>query len=79
LYQRSIFDAAPYSILDEITYANENGFLDAFILTARPGSFVEVRREWMAANPDGRADYVAWFRHTFERDPPGLGSRSGGR
>ncbi|MXX56467.1 MAG: hypothetical protein F4106_12350 [Gemmatimonadetes bacterium] len=71
LYQRSIFDARPYSILDEITYASENGFLDEFILTARPGSFVEARRDWLAENPDGNAAYVEWFQRTFERDPPG--------
>ena len=71
LYQRSIFDARPYSILDEITYASENGFLDEFILTARPGSFVEARRDWLAENPDGNAVYVEWFQRTFERDPPG--------
>ncbi len=71
LYQRSIFDARPYGVLDEITYAHENGFLDAFILTARPDAFVEARRTWMAANPDAGTAYVEWFRRTFERDPPG--------
>ena len=71
LYQRSIFDARPYSILDEITYASENGFLDEFILTARPASFVEARRDWLAENPEGNAAYVEWFQRTFERDPPG--------
>ena len=71
LHQRSIFDARPYGILDEIVYANENGFLDAFVLTARPDAFVEARRAWQAENPDGREAYLAWFRKTFERDPPG--------
>ena len=78
LYQRSIFDARPYSILDEIAYASENGFLDEFILTARPGSFVEARREWQAANPEGNAAYVEWFQRTFERDPPGWSGGSPG-
>lgn len=71
LYQRSIFDARPYSILDEITYASENGFLEEFILTARPDAFVEARKEWRDENPDGNAAYLDWFRRTFERDPPG--------
>ena len=74
LYQRSIFDARPYSILDEITYASENGYLDAFILTARPDAFVEARKRWQEENPDGTAEYVDWFRRTFERDPPGYSS-----
>ncbi len=71
LYQRSIFDAQPYGVLDEITYANENGYLDSFILTSRPDAFVEARRAWMTENPDDGNAYVDWFRRTFERDPPG--------
>ncbi len=74
LYQRAIFDARPYSILDEITYASENGFLEEFVLTARPGAFVEARKQWQDENPDGNAAYVDWFRRTFERDPPGYSS-----
>lgn len=76
LYQRSIFDARPYGILDEITYASENDFLDEFILTARPDAFVEARKVWQSENPDGNAAYVDWFRRTFERDPPGFSGGS---
>ena len=72
LYQRAIFDVRPNEILDELIYAKEYEFLDAFILTARPNEFVEARRAWLAENPDGRDAYVTWFRKTFERDPPGL-------
>ena len=72
LYQRSIFDASPYGILDELTFAKENGFLEEFILIARPDAFVEARREWLAETPEGRDAYVAWFQNAFERDPPGL-------
>ena len=71
LYQRSIFDARPYGILDEITYANEHGFLDELLLTARAGEFVAARKEWRDATPDGSDAFVDWFRRTFERDPPG--------
>ena len=76
LHQRSVFDARPNAILDEIVYAKENSWLDAFILTARPDLFVEERREWHAQEPDAREAYAAWFRHTFEREPPGM--RGGG-
>lgn len=72
LYQRSIFDASPYGILDELTFAKENGFLEEFILIARPDAFVEARRDWLAETPEGRDAYVAWFQNAFERDPPGL-------
>lgn len=72
IYQRSIHDVRPNGILDELIYATEKGFLDAFILTARPDQFVEARRTWQAENPAGRGTYVAWFRSAFQRDPPGL-------
>lgn len=80
LYQRSILDAPPYGLLDELTYAKENGYLDEFILTARPDAFVEARREYFADNPDRASKYLDWFRSAFERDPPGLrGSSQQGR
>ncbi len=79
LYQRSIFDAPPNGILDELMYSNENGYLDAFILTARPNAFVEARRDWLAADPDAQEAYVAWFRRAFERDPPGARGGTGSR
>lgn len=72
LYQRSVFDARPYGLLDELIYAKENGYLDAFILTARPDDFVEARREWLEESPGATDEYVAWFRETFQRPPPGL-------
>ena len=72
LYQRSVFDARPYGLLDELIYAKDGGYLDAFILTARPDDFVEARRSWLEENPDGTDEYVAWFVETFQRQPPGL-------
>ena len=71
LYQRSILDAPPYGLLDELTYAKENGFLDEFVLTARPDAFVEARKEYFAQRPERADAYQEWFRRTFERDPPG--------
>lgn len=72
LYQRSVYDARPYDLLEELIYAKENDYLDAYILTARPNEFVDARRTWMEENPDTRDAFIAWFRKTFERDPPGL-------
>ena len=72
LYQRSLFDARPYGLLDELIYAKEEGYLDAFILTARPDDFVEARRAWLDENPGQADEYVAWFQNTFQRQPPGL-------
>ncbi len=77
LYQRSIFDAQPYGLLDELAYAKANDYLDAYVLVSRPDAFVEARRAWLADKPDDRDAYVAWFRRTFERDPPGLRGGAG--
>ena len=72
LYGRTIFDLAPYAPLDELIFANENGYLDAFILTARADEFRAERRTWLDENPNATQEYRAWFREIFERDPKGL-------
>ena len=79
LYLRSIHDARPYDLLEELIYSNENGYLDAYILVARPDEFVDARRAWLAEDPDARDTFIAWFRKTFERDPPGARGSSGER
>lgn len=72
LYERSIYDKRAYDLLEELIYSKENGHLGAYILTARPDAFVEARRAWLEEDPSARDAYIAWFRKTFERDPPGL-------
>ena len=72
IYNRAIVGVFPYGILDELAYAQDRGRLDAYLLTARPGAFVEARRAWLAEDPGGPDEYLEWFRKTFERDPPGL-------
>lgn len=71
LYGRSVFDMTPYGPLDELLYSTEYGYLDAFILTARPDEFERERREWLEANPGRPGEYRQWFIETFEREPPG--------
>lgn len=85
LYGRSVWDAPPHDVLDEIMYARENGFLPAMIFTARPEAYPDARRAWLQENPGGIEEYRQWFVETFEREPPGLGEeeaperfRSGG-
>ena len=72
LYGRSVFDMTPYGPLDELLYSTEYGYLDAFILTARPDEFEGERKAWLEANPRGEDEYRRWFVNTFEREPPGL-------
>lgn len=73
LYGRAVWDTAPFRLLDELIYAREHGYLDAFLLTLRSEEFPQAREEWLAANPEGVAEYAAWFQETFGRAPPGSG------
>lgn len=72
LLGRSTFDTQPYAPLDELIYANENGYLDAFIFTARPDEFGEARARWAREKPGEAEAYRTWFMETFNREPPGL-------
>lgn len=70
LYTRSIFDAAPHEPLDQILYAREHGFLEAFILTARKDDFAAEWEAWATGNTEESERYRAWFQETFGEDPP---------
>ncbi|MCA9737421.1 MAG: hypothetical protein R3E98_13640 [Gemmatimonadota bacterium] len=79
LYGRSVFETTPYAALDELIYASENGYLDAFLFTDRPDEFPEARNAWIAEHPNGLEEYRTWFEDTFDRPPPGLrGEETGG-
>jgi len=71
---RTVFDTAPFSPLDELVYAMDGGFLDAFMFTARPGEFAASRTEWVRATPGEIERYRDWFVDTFNREPPGIRS-----
>ena len=69
---RTVYNTTPYGPLDELAFAKENGFLDPFIFTARPGEFATTRADWVRANPGKMEEYRQWFLDTFSREPPGL-------
>jgi hypothetical protein len=69
---RTVFSTPPYGPLDELMYAAEAGYLDAFIFTARPNEFAEARAAWARENPQRAEEYRSWFLQTFNREPPGL-------
>ena len=71
-YGRSVFGWPPYSPLDELLYSNENGYLDAYLLTARPEEFAMERDAWLDESAGALEDYRTWFRGAFETNPPGL-------
>jgi hypothetical protein len=72
LYGRALFDAVAYEPLEELLYSNENGYLDAFILTARGDDFGEERQRWLQEDPEALEQYRQWFVDTFSQEPPGL-------
>ena len=75
LLGRTVFGTQPYGPLDEMIYAKENGYLDAFVFTARPEEFAEARAEWARGKPGEAEAYRQWFVQTFNREPPGLRPR----
>lgn len=77
LFGRSAFDATPYEPLEEIMYSKENGYLDAFLLTARGEDFPEARQAWLQEDPQALERYRQWFVETFEEEPPGLREEGG--
>ena len=72
LYGRAAYDIPPYAPLDELLFSKENGYLDAFIFSARPEEFEEERSTWRQENPGRQEEYRRWFLETFEIEPPGL-------
>jgi len=72
LLGRTVYDTQPYGPLDELIYVQDRGYLDEFILTARPEEFPDVREAYENERPDRFEEFEAWFRETFGRPPPGL-------
>lgn len=72
LLGRASYQAVAYDPLEELLYSNEEGYLDAFILTARGEEFGQERQAWLKEDPEGLERYRRWFVETFEREPPGL-------
>jgi len=72
LFGRSAYDISSYGPLDELMYAKENGYLEAFILIARSAEFESEKVLWTERNPGKAAEYERWFIETFGRKPPGM-------
>lgn len=72
LLGRTSFDAPPYAPLDELIYAREAGYLDAYLLVGRAEEFPEDKAAWEQANPGKLDEYRVWFTKVFRRVPPGM-------
>ena len=71
-YGRSVFGWPPYAALDELLFSSENGYLDAYLLTARAEEFAAERAAWLDGGAGVQEEYRTWFRSAFEINPPGL-------
>ena len=71
-YGRSLYGWAPYLPLDELLFSSENGYLDAYLLTARAEEFAMERDAWLDESAGAQEAYRTWFRSAFETNPPGL-------
>lgn len=72
---RAFYQAVAYDPLEQILFANEAGYLDAMLLTARGDEFEEEKAAWLAENPGALDEYREWFLATFDREPPGMGDK----
>ena len=79
LLGRSMFDAPAYRLLDEVMYAREAGFLDAYLLVARGDEFPKERERWEEENPGRLDEYREWYARVFGGNPPSLGSEANER
>ena len=62
---------APYGPLDELLFSHENGYLDAFMLTARPEEFEERRDTWLQENPGREEEYRPLVRRDLREGAAG--------
>jgi hypothetical protein len=69
---RAAYQAVAFDPLEELLYANENGYLDALILTARGDEFKEEKAAWLEEDPGALERYRSWFLETFSKEPPGI-------
>jgi hypothetical protein len=72
LLGRAVYQVEAFDPLEELVYANENGYLNAMLLTARGDEFKEERRAWLKEDPEALERYRRWFVDTFSSEPPGL-------
>jgi len=72
LLGRAVYQAEAFDPLEELVYANENGYLEAMLLTARGDEFKEERQAWLKEDPEALERYRRWFVDNFSREPPGL-------
>jgi hypothetical protein len=77
LLGRAVFDAPAYGPLDELMYAKESGYLDAYLLVARPTEFAAERQRWESEKPGELEAYRTWFRRSFSHEPPGYEPATG--
>lgn len=69
-YGRAVYDAAPYAPLDQLLWSREQGYLEAYILSARGDDFADTRAAWEGSRKEEMDAFREWFRRSFSQEPP---------
>jgi len=72
LLGRAAFDTHPFGPMDELLYANENGYLEDYIFATQGHRFPAAEQSYREANPEREAEFREWMLRTFEREGPGF-------
>lgn len=69
LLGRASYSFTPYPPVDQLVYASEEEMLEPLLLSLRGFEYPEARDAWLDANPDGEAEFRAWYRNTLGGEP----------
>lgn len=76
LLGRSSYAFAPYAPVDELMYAAREGMLEPLLLSLRGFEFPEERDAWLAANPNGEAEFRNWYARRIGGEPAPIAGES---
>jgi len=69
LLGRASYSFTPYVPVDQLVYASEEGMLEPLLLSLRGFEYPDARDAWLEANPEGEAEFRAWYRDTLGGEP----------
>ena len=69
LLGRASYSFTPYAPVDQLVYAASAGMLEPLLLSLRGFEYPDARDAWLAANPNGEAEFREWYESTLGGDP----------
>lgn len=77
LLGRASYNFTPYAPVDQLVYASEAGMLEPLLLSLRGFEYPEARDAWLEENPDGEAEFRAWYESTLGGVPEPIAGGNG--